>query len=167
MSSDPEAKLEPLVFTQPPSQLLLRWMLPVEVWQKVLGFCPLQEYKTSAPACREFYLLRKQSLLELPPLTPALGGLWLATSGPMANLVRVLRMPAGSVSAKRPERPDATFVASSAAAPPRDSLTRNVWNPSWQCSGPSCAPRTSWWPLTPNEGVWFCVWTEGRVNGGV
>ena len=75
-------------------------MLPVEVWQKVLGFCPLQEYKTSAPACREFYLLRKQSLLELPPLTPALGGLWLATSGPMANLVRVLRMPAGSVLRK-------------------------------------------------------------------
>ena len=88
------------MFTQPPSQLLLRWMLPVEVWQKVLGFCPLQEYKTSAPACREFYLLRKQSLLELPPLTPALGGLWLATSGPMANLVRVLRMSRRSLYAK-------------------------------------------------------------------
>ena len=75
-------------------------MLPVEVWQKVLGFCPLQEYKTSAPACREFYLLRKQSLLELPPLTPALGGLWLATRDPMASLVRVLRIPDRSVSAK-------------------------------------------------------------------
>ena len=94
-----EERLDPLVFTQPPSQLVLRWMLPVEMWQEVLGFCPLEEYATLIPACREFYLLLKQSLLELPPLTPALGGLWLATSGPMANLVRVLRMSRRSVSA--------------------------------------------------------------------
>ena len=74
-------------------------MLPVEVWQKVLGFCPLQEYKTMAPACREFYILLKQSLLELPPLTSGLGGLWLATRDPMATRVRVLRMSRRSVSA--------------------------------------------------------------------
>ena len=74
-------------------------MLPVEVWQEVLGFCPLQDYKTLIPACREFYLLLKQSLLELPPLTSALGGLWLATRGPMATLVRVLRITDRSVSA--------------------------------------------------------------------
>ena len=53
-----------------------------------------------APACREFYLLLKRSLLELPPLTSALGGLWLATRDPMATLVRVLRIPGRSVSAK-------------------------------------------------------------------
>ena len=52
-----------------------------------------------APACREFYSLLKQSLLELPPLTPALGGLWLATRDPLANLVRVLRMSRRPVSA--------------------------------------------------------------------
>ena len=75
-------------------------MLPVEMWQEVLGFCPLQEYATLIPACREFYLLLKQSLLELPPLTSALGGLWLATRDPMATLVRVLRIPGRSVSAK-------------------------------------------------------------------
>ena len=75
-------------------------MLPVEVWQEVLGFCPLEEYATLIPACREFYLLLKQSLLELPPLTPALGGLWLATRDPMAALVRVLRMPGRPVWAK-------------------------------------------------------------------
>ena len=100
MSSDAEEKLDPLVFTQPPWQLLLRWMLPVEVWQEVLGFCSLQEYKTLVPVSREFYLLLKQSLLELPPLTSALGGLWLATRDPMASLVRVLRITDPSVSAK-------------------------------------------------------------------
>ena len=91
--------LDPLVFTQPPSQLVLRWLLPVEMWQEVLGFCPLEEYATLIPACREFYLLLKQSLLELPPLTSALGGLWLVTRGPMATLVRVLRITDRSVSA--------------------------------------------------------------------
>ena len=99
VDSDAEERLDPLVFTQPPSQLVLRWMLPLEMWQEVLGFCPLQEYKTMAPACREFYSLLKQSLLELPPLTPALGGLWLATRDPLANLVRVLRMSRRPVSA--------------------------------------------------------------------
>lgn len=74
-------------------------MLPVEVWQEVLGFCSLQEYATLIPACREFYFLLKQSLLELPPLTSALGGLWLATRDPLANLVRVLRMSRRPVSA--------------------------------------------------------------------
>ena len=98
VSSDAEEKLDPLVFTQRPSQLLLRWMLPVEVWQEVLGFCSLQEYKTMDPVSREFYLLLKQSLLELPPLTSGLGGLWLATRDPMASLVRVLRMSRYSVS---------------------------------------------------------------------
>ena len=52
-----------------------------------------------APACREFYILLKQSLLELPPLTSGLGGLWLATRDPMATRVRVLRMSRRSVSA--------------------------------------------------------------------
>ena len=99
MSSDAEERLDPLVFTQPPSQLVLRWMLPVEMWQEVLGFCSLQEYKTLVPVSREFYLLLKQSLLELPPLTPALGGLWLATRDPMASLVRVLSITDRSVSA--------------------------------------------------------------------
>ena len=94
-----EERLDPLVFTQQPSQLVLRWMLPVEMWQEVLGFCPLEEYATLIPACREFYLLLKQSLLELPPLTSALGGLWLVTRGPMATLVRVLRITDRSVSA--------------------------------------------------------------------
>ena len=98
-NSDAEERLDPLVFTQPPSQLVLRWMLPVEVWQEVLGFCPLEEYATLIPACREFYLLLKQSLLELPPLTSGLGGLWLATRDPMATRVRVLRMSRRSVSA--------------------------------------------------------------------
>ena len=74
-------------------------MLPVEMWQEVLGFCSLEEYKTLVPVSREFYLLLKQSLLELPPLTSALGGLWLATRDPMATLVRVLRIPDRSVSA--------------------------------------------------------------------
>ena len=98
-NSDAEERLDPLVFTQPPSQLVLRWMLPVEMWQEVLGFCPLQEYKMLAPVSREFYSLLKQSLLELPPLTSALGGLWLATRDPMATLVRVLRMTRRSVPA--------------------------------------------------------------------
>ena len=74
-------------------------MLPVEMWQEVLGFCSLQEYKTLVPVSREFYLLLKQSLLELPPLTSALGGLWLVTRDPMASLVRVLRITDRSVSA--------------------------------------------------------------------
>ena len=100
VDSDAEERLDPLVFTQPPSQLLLRWMLPVEMWQEVLGFCPLQEYKTIAPVSREFYSLLKQSLLELPPLTSALGGLWLATRDPNATLVRVLRMTERVISAK-------------------------------------------------------------------
>jgi len=100
VNSDAEEMLDPLVFTQPPSQLVLRWMLPVEVWQEVLGFCSLQEYKALIPACREFYLLLKRSLLELPPLTSALGGLWLATRDPMATLVRVLRMTERMISAK-------------------------------------------------------------------
>ena len=98
-NSDAEERLDPLVFTQPPSQLVLRWMLPVEMWQEVLGFCPLEEYATLIPACREFYLLLKQSLLELPPLTSALGGLWLVTRDPMATLVRVLRITDCFVSA--------------------------------------------------------------------
>jgi len=72
----------------------------VEMWQEVLGFCSLQEYKTLVPVSREFYLLLKQSLLELPPLTSALGGLWLMTRDPMASLVRVLRIPDRSFCAK-------------------------------------------------------------------
>ena len=99
-NSDAEERLDPLVFTQPPSQLVLRWMLPVEMWQEVLGFCSLQEYKALVPVSREFYSLLKQSLLELPPLTPALGGLWLATRDPNATLVRVLRMTERVISAK-------------------------------------------------------------------
>ena len=99
-NSDAEERLDPLVFTQPPSQLVLRWMLPVEMWQEVLGFCPLQEYQALVPVSREFYLLLKQSLLELPPLTTALGGLWLATRDPMATPVRVLSVTQRTVSAK-------------------------------------------------------------------
>ena len=100
VSSEAEERLDPLVFSQQPSQLVLRWMLPVEMWQEVLGFCSLEEYRALVPVSREFYLLLKRSLLELPPLTSALGGLWLATREPMVSLVRVLRMSSHSVSAK-------------------------------------------------------------------
>ena len=91
VNSDPEERLDPLLFIQPSSQLVLRWMhAPGRDVARSVGL-PL--------ACREFYLLLKQSLLELPPLTSAQGGLWLATRGPMANLVRVLRMSRRTVSA--------------------------------------------------------------------
>jgi len=74
-------------------------MLPQEVWQEVLGFCPCKEYSRlvvppSMLPSREFYFVLKQSLLELHfgsmlP-SPALGGLWMASRHPMASRVRVL-----------------------------------------------------------------------------
>ena len=75
----------------------LLWMLPIEAWQEVLGFCPFDEYArmtTSMLASREFYFLLKQSLLELRfgsmlP-SPALGGLWMASRDMLATYPRVL-----------------------------------------------------------------------------
>lgn len=78
---------------------LLR-LLPMEVWQGVLGFCPFVEYVRMTPggkaASREFYFLLKQSLLELcfgsvlP--SPALGGLWMASRHSLASYTRVLHL---------------------------------------------------------------------------
>lgn len=82
----------------PVLQRRLLWMLPVEAWQEVLGFCPFKEYvrMTRRPASREFYFLLKQSLLELRfgsmlP-SPALGGLWMASRDVMATRTRVLHL---------------------------------------------------------------------------
>ena len=80
-------------------QCHLLWMLPMEVWQEVLGFCPCKEYTrmaTGKPASREFYFLLKQSLLELRfgrilP-SPALGGLWIASRDALASHTRVLHL---------------------------------------------------------------------------
>ena len=91
-------------------QSVLLWMLPVEMWQEVLGCCPFDEYARlaglrrveyslqwhSQPASREFYHLLKLSLLEmrfhamLP--SPSLGGLWLASRGEEARFIRNLRL---------------------------------------------------------------------------
>ena len=46
----------------------LLWLLSVEVWQEVLGFCSFHEYnrlKSNKLASRDFYFLLKQSLLEM------------------------------------------------------------------------------------------------------
>lgn len=89
-------------------------MVPLEVWQAVLGFCPFEEYARlvglrpgsqencflewhSLPASREFYHLLKHSQLEmrfdymLP--SPCMGGLWLASRVPAAgSFIRSLRL---------------------------------------------------------------------------
>ena len=77
----------------------LLWMLPMEVWQEVLGFCPCTEYArlvTRKPAAREFYFLLKQSLQELRFCrmlpSPALGGLWMASRDVLASHIRVLHL---------------------------------------------------------------------------
>ena len=92
-------------------------MLPAEVWQEVLGFCPFEEYARlvgicssgggegrrvllqwgdSAPVSREFYLLLKLSLLEMRFHTmlpsASLGGLWMASRGLEAKPVHKLRL---------------------------------------------------------------------------
>ena len=89
-------------------------MLPVEVWQEVLGFCPFDVYTwliglrraavrwrpsvewLARPASREFYHLLKLSLLEMTfrDLLPSasLGGLWLASRGEEAKCIRKLRL---------------------------------------------------------------------------
>ena len=102
------------------TQKLLLWMLPAEVWQEVLGFCPFDEYArlvgmrsveegstwisytdlrlrwASQPPSREFYHLLKLSLLEMRFHTmlpsPSLGGLWLASRGLEARFIRKLRL---------------------------------------------------------------------------
>ena len=85
-------------------------MLPVEVWQEVLGFCACDEYTRlvglrrvgetvkwrSQPASRELYFVLKHSLLEMRFHTmlpsASLGGLWLASRGPESRFVRKLRL---------------------------------------------------------------------------
>ena len=73
------------------------WVLPLEVWQQVLGFCPFDEYArltAGGITSREFYYLLKQSLLDLRFGTklpaPAVGGLWMASRDVLATHVRVL-----------------------------------------------------------------------------
>ena len=88
-----------VVFPPPPVlQRHLLWMLPLEVWQQVLGFCPCPVYARLVrnPSNREFYHLLKQSLLELHfgsmlP-SPALGGLWMASRHPEAARPRILHL---------------------------------------------------------------------------
>ena len=85
---------------------LLR-MLPLEVWQEVLGFCPFEEYARmtagSKLASREFYFVLKQSLLELSfedddvLRSPALCGLWMASRVVEATYPRVLHLGLFSV----------------------------------------------------------------------
>lgn len=70
-------------------------MLPMEVWQQVLGFCSFEVCcRMTKPASREFYYLLKQSLLELRfgSMLPssALGVLWMASRDLLASHPRVL-----------------------------------------------------------------------------
>ena len=81
----------------PVLQRHLLWMLPLEVWQEVLGFCAFEEHARvmeKKPASREFYFLLKQSLLELRfgSMLPssALGVLWMASRDLLASHPRVL-----------------------------------------------------------------------------
>ena len=73
-------------------------MLPLEVWQEVLGFCPCEEYVSliNSAASREFYSILKDSLLEMRfcVMLPSawLGGMWEATRSPAARCVRKLRL---------------------------------------------------------------------------
>lgn len=132
-----EKKLGPVVFTWSPSaqevcssctslspssifshgcpswllQRVLLWVLPVEAWREVLGFCPFEEYAhlvglrrsatwtvqwRSQPASREFYHLLKLSLLEMRFHTmlpsASLGGRWLASRGPEGKLMSKMRL---------------------------------------------------------------------------
>ena len=78
----------------------LLWMLPMELWQEVLGFCAFPEYarmtKLRKAVSREFYFLLKQSLLELRfdcvlP-SPGLGGLWMASRDVQATCTHILHL---------------------------------------------------------------------------
>ena len=95
-------------------QRVLLWMLPVEMWREVLGFCPFNEYVRlmglrravaggrpslqwlSRPVSCEFYFLLKLALLEMRFHTmlpsASLGGLWLASRGQEARFIRKLRL---------------------------------------------------------------------------
>lgn len=84
-----------------PCKRRLLWMLPLEGWQEVLGFCPFQESsrmtRTLTPASREFYFLLKQSLLEMCfwekySLPQHWRGLWIASRDALATRARVLHL---------------------------------------------------------------------------
>lgn len=106
----------PLLIAPPtPRQRVLLWMLPLEVWQQVLGFCPFEEYArlvglrgggdkgerslcwwSSRTASREFYLVLKHSLLEMrfDRVLPSawLGGLWQASRTWEGKHIKTLRL---------------------------------------------------------------------------
>ena len=85
-------------------------MLPVEVWQEVLGFCACDEYTRlvglrrvdetvkwrAQPASRELYFVLKHSLLEMcfDRVLPSawLGGLWQASRTWEGKHIKTLRL---------------------------------------------------------------------------